>query len=335
MASINNINFMKALKVSNYVAPRKDPLIHPGKRPPTSYIMDGNNNIFLMRDIDKGARQAYIETLEGQVSVNDFLKRHQVDSLEERIPVMGYGTNPCPGQLEYKFRPISNLVVPVIKGSIKGWDTVYKFISNAGYAYAQLIPSKDVTVEAWITLLDQVQYERMNWTEGVLNKDPDYHVGVLPNFQIEHSGQFETMVYIGDTKIFLSPECSDQRNTPISIAEIAAEGRRTPALFQEEVLNHGLDIFHLHNFLQAYKDALELFTGSPGKKLAYYLNEHFNLHNGGEFQCNRCAKLLVHIFELAESQHCQEVAVSERLEIKRTLLINPNRSPFRFGNVWH
>ncbi len=325
---------MKVLKVSDYVAPRKDPLIHPGKRPPTSYIMDGNNNIFLMRDIDKGARQAYIETIEGQVSVNDFLKRHQVPLLEERIPVIGYGTNPCPGQLEYKFRPINNLIVPVIKGNIRGWDTVYKFIFNAGYAYAQLIPAKEVSVDAWITLLDQAQYEQMNLTEGGLKKDPDYRVGILPNFQIERSGELETLVYVGSTKIFLSPGCRDQKNTPISVAEIPAEGRRTPALTQEEMLNHGLDIFHLNDFLQAYKEDLETFPGSPGKKLAYFLNKHYNLHDGGAFQCNRCAELLAHIYELTESQHCKEVAVSKMPEIKRTLLTNPNRSPFRFGDVY-
>ncbi len=103
--------------------------------------------------------------------------------------------------------------------------------------------------------------------------------------------------------------------------------------FQEEMLNHGIDIFHLHDVLQRYKVDLELFSGSPGRKLAYFLNKHFNRHNGGEFQCNRCAELLVHIHELTESQHCAEIAVSEIPEIKMALLVDPNQSPFRFGDV--
>ena len=326
---------MKVLKVSDYVSPRQDPLIHPGKRPPTSYLMDGNNNIFPMMDIIKGARQAYLETPAGQVRVNDFLQSHHVASLEDRIPVIAYGTNPCPGQLEYKLRPIGNLSVPVIKGSIKGWDTVYKFISDPWYAYAQLIPAENVTIDAWITLLDQEQYERMNLTEGVLNIRPDYRVGIAQNFQIEHSGELEALVYVANKEILLSPGCKCHENTVISIAEILAKERKTPVLTQVEMLNHGLDIFHLHEFLQTYKDDFESFPGSPGRKLAYLLNKHFNLHNRGAFQCNRCAELLARISVLAESYHCQEVAVSEMAEIKRKLILNPNRSPFLFGDVWH
>ncbi len=327
---------MQPLKVSDYVAPRKDPLVHPGKRPPTSYVMNGDGKIFLMKDLDKGAKRATIETIDGQVKINDFLKHHQVASLEERIPVIAYGTNACPGQLEYKFRPISNLIVPVLKGQIEGWDTYYKFIFSAGYAYAQLIPAQHVTVEAWVTLLDQIQYERMNLTEGVLENDPDYRVGILRSFQIDRSDKVEALVYVGNTRILISPECKGQKDTPISIEEIPAEGRETPALFQEEILNHGLDIFDLHEFMRSYKkDEMELFPGSPGKKFAYFLNKHFNLHGGGAFQCDRCGPLLAHIHKITESHHCTEVAVSEIPEIKKTLLSDRNKSPFRFGDVWH
>lgn len=125
---------MKNLKISDYIAPRIDPLLHPGKRPPDSYVMDGDNNIFLIRDIEKGIKMTYIETPEGQVRINDFLKHYQIASLEERIPVIAYGTNPCPGQLKYKF---------------------------------------------------------VNLTEGVLNKEQDYRVGVMSDFQIKEAGGLE------------------------------------------------------------------------------------------------------------------------------------------------
>ncbi len=325
---------MVALKVSDYVAPREDPLIHPGKRPPTSYLMDGTNNIFLMNHVENGIQHTYIETGDGHVSVNDFLRRHQVATLEERIPLIAYGTNPCPAQLRYKFGPIDNMIVPVIKGSIKGWDTVYKFIFRGGYAYAQLIPAEPVTVEAWVTLLDQVQYERMNLTEGVLGKEPHYRVGILQGFQIHGSREVESLAYIGNKKILLSPECKGQKHIPISIEEIPAEGRATPSLFQEEMLNHGLDIFGLHEFLKSYQDELESVPGSPGKKFAYFLNKHFILHNGGSYQCNRCGPLVSHIDKITESSHCTELAVSEIPEIRETLLSERNRIPFRFGDVW-
>lgn len=324
---------MGNLGLCDFVAPRSNPLIHPGKRPPSSYIVGVDNTIFLMKDIVNGIKQAYLETSEGQLSVNDFLENHHVARLEERIPLIAYGTNPCPGQLVYKFRPIDNQIVPVIKGCIKGWDIVYKFISNPGYAYAHLIPSKDVTVEAWITLLDQEQYERMNWTEGVLKKSPDYQVGIFPDLLMEGSIQLQALVYIGNSRPFVSPQCGNHKNTPVAIAEIPAEGRKMPALCQEDMLNHGLDVLKLHDFLRSYKDDLQQFPGSSGKKLAFFLNKHFNLHNGGEFQCNRCAELLARISELAESQQCQEVAVSEISAISRAFLTRPNRSPFRFGDV--
>ena len=329
---------MGELKVSNYTAPREDPLLHPGKRPDSSYVMDGNNNVFLIRDMDRGLTHAFIETPEGHVSVNDFLKRNNAAALEKRIPVVGFGTNPCPGQLEYKFKPINNLIVPVIKGSIRGFDTVYKFISVPGYAYAQLIPAEDVSVEAWITLLDQEQYERLNWSERVLINKPDYRVGIFPHFETEYSGKLKALAYVGNTKFLLSPECKGQTETPISIAEIPAKGRKNPALTQEEMLNHGLEIFYLEDFLRGYliknDDGKVDYSGSLGRRLAAYLNKHFKLHDDGAFECDRCATLLSHINELAESCHNKQLAMSEIPEIKRTLLADPNQSPFLFGDVF-
>ncbi len=40
-----------------------------------------------MRDMNNGVREEHIETLEGQVNVNDFLKHYQVVSIEEQFPV--------------------------------------------------------------------------------------------------------------------------------------------------------------------------------------------------------------------------------------------------------
>ena len=328
MASITHI--------SEYPAPRQNPLVHPGKRPPASYIFDGKENIFLLENLENGISQTYFESSEGKINVDHFLREQGVAALGQRIPVVGYGTNPCPGQLAYKFRSIGSRIVPVIKGTLQGWDTVYKFVCNPGYAYAQLIPAKDVQVEAWVTLLDQVQFEHMNITEGIFSDPKHYEVGILSNFTSDHGGLFPTIFYVGNTKIFLSPQCDGRKHTPISIAEIPAQGRMTPSLTQEEILNHCLQVFELENYLkeffgQEWSPALE----SLGEKLAGFLNDHFNCHGGGGMTCSQCQEVLTHIFNLTEHQHCRLTSVADLPEIKGTLLKNPNESPLTLGEVWH
>ena len=319
----------------DFTAPRHDPLAHPGRRPPDSYLFDGKENVFLLDKIEKGIEHIAFVTSEGMLNVNQFLKEQGVATLEQRIPVLAYGTNPCPGQLAFKFRSFETRIVPVIKGTLNGWDTIYKFLCSPGYAYAQLIPAKDVEAEAWVTLLDQQQFEHMNRTEGTFSLPKHYEVGMLENFKPDNGEMFSALFYVGNTKVFLSPRCDGYENTAISIAEIPAKGRITPSLTQEEILNHCIRVFELEDFLlECFEQEERHSSASLGRRLAGFLNRHFLAHGGEGNTCNRCQGVLTHVHDLAEHQYCHSLSIAESPEVQSTLLTDPNKSPLTFGDVW-
>ncbi|MEN8256855.1 MAG: hypothetical protein ABFS09_03230 [Thermodesulfobacteriota bacterium] len=321
------------LPASDYIAPRQDPFVHPGRRPPSSYLLDGDGYVRHIGSPCQGLAKTTIQGRAGQAGLNDYLKRHNVSGLEERIPVVAYGTNPCPGQLVHKFSSHCSTIVPVFKGSIANWDTVYKFIFDAGYAFTQLIPSAHTAVEAWLTLLDQDQFVVMNKSEGVFTAQPDYHVGIFSDFLLEGAYPVDALIYVGNTKIFLSPQVEHQRNTPVAVAEISAGQRHLPALSQEEILEHCYLVFDLATHLEKYEESLAPFSGTPVKKLARYLSKNFSLQGSGFAPDGHYQEILNIIKGLAENEHCHTISIAEMPEIQKKLLAEPNKSPLRFGDT--
>lgn len=88
----------------------------------------------------------------------------------KRTPVVGYGSNPSPQQLSRKFssrRFSGDAVIPVMKGSVKGYDVVWTPVF-LGYAAlpSTITQSPGTEVEMWITWLSHEQITRMNASEG-------------------------------------------------------------------------------------------------------------------------------------------------------------------------
>lgn len=317
------------MHVDDFVAPREEPLVHPGKRPPFSYLLDYDGSIYPISFSSNNLSSAFITIGSKHISVNDYLRNHHVATLSERIPVLAYGTNPCPGQLAFKFRDLPNLVVPVLKGHILGWDTVYKFLFKAGYAYAQLIPSEGTVVEGWLTLLDRTQYTSMNESEGIFAFKQHYRVGIFSDFYIDASGSTagNCLSYLANTKVFLSPELLGRRNIPVAIAEIPATRRKYPALTQNEILEHCTKVFELSKHIPNMKNLMSSFSGSLGIKLAKYLNKNYKLKNSSKPFDRSYRKVVETIYTLAENNHCYEFSVSDIPEVSGRILDDPSSPP--------
>ncbi len=153
---------------------------------------------------------------------------------------------------------------------------------------AQLVPVSGTTIDAWVTLLNQAQFERVNLTEGLIGDAPTYRLGSIAGFLADSIGEWELLFYVGNTKMFSSPSYQGVTDTPISIAEIPAEGRKYPTLYQEQLLNHAIEVFDLSNYLAQFKDEFEVGLGSLGRQLALFLNRHFNSHGDGSYRCSIC-----------------------------------------------
>ncbi len=321
------------LKLDSFISPRIDPLVHPGKRPRCSYLLGNQKDLYEIYQLNEGLLSSCIKLGSSKVTLNDYLKKNNSTLLEERIPVIAYGTNPCPGQLEYKLKSLANSIVPVIKGKIKGWDTVYKFIFAGGYAYAQLIPSKNTSIEAWITLLDQVQFELMNKSEGISYENSVYKVGTFQDFYF-NGLNIRSLFYIANKRILLSPNIENYLKTPVSILEIPAENRRFPALNQLDVLNHCIKIFDLEEIFERYKNSFLPFSGSYGEQLARFLSHNYNLERSGKKYSSAYIPIVNEIQDISEKMHCMETPVSKVRELQKSILENPNKAPYRTGDVW-
>lgn len=103
----------------------------------------------------------------GQKTLDQTLASLKATDMDGRYPIIGYGSNANPAQLQRKFPKEDNPVIPVLKAVLEGFDVVYaNSFSKHGYAPATLIHSPGTRVDVWVTMLDGYQLKHMDKTEG-------------------------------------------------------------------------------------------------------------------------------------------------------------------------
>ena len=128
-------------RATAFPAPRRDPLAYPGLRPAASYRLRGEAVLPWPDDLPL--------------------------DLSDRVAVLAYGSNLCPGQLHHKFAPHDPTpAVPVRLGRLHGAAIVYNLISRRGYLFADLMPSPAESPVVGVTFLTPRQLAVMDATEG-------------------------------------------------------------------------------------------------------------------------------------------------------------------------
>ncbi len=142
------------------------PDIYPGPTPSHSFVY-AKDMVYSLNDHENPSRLV-LDHLGKRVSLNNFLKERGATPLEERYPVLSYGSNVCLAQLKYKFNlnPKVNDVVIHLKGSIKDSDVLYAAsITHYGAIPALLGPMKGNQCQVWLSLFDKKQLHHINLTE--------------------------------------------------------------------------------------------------------------------------------------------------------------------------
>lgn len=154
----------------------------------------------------------------------------QID-MDDRVPVLAYGSNAAPTQLKRKFphepeeRPIL-----VAKTVLKDFDVVYSAHFTAyGALPATLVPAPGVTLDTFVLWLLPVQLEALHATE-------------LDNYDFGRVRGLTTLVdgggVVKELFLYRSRAGALTRNgKPVALAEVAAKGRSLPALNQEAMLD--------------------------------------------------------------------------------------------------
>lgn len=224
--------------VRNYPSPRENPTIYPGERPSQAYLLEGAS-IRLVNFTNGGdIHSAQIRLNDGpSVSLDQRLRQLGALPLEDRIAVIGYGSNRNPGQLlkkwsdargrkdakEKGFDKVQD-IVPVFKGTLDNIDVVVQQFVSYGTVYAGILESPQTIgqrTEVWLTLLDPVQLRIMNESEGIHGNPPDYRLAIFPGYQIDDfSKTISPLGYAGNSRIFKSRE----HNSPLAFANVLSSG---------------------------------------------------------------------------------------------------------------
>lgn len=232
----------------NFPAPRVVPLLYPGKRPasgfllshgtahPLRFVRNGANPVLQSRDVDVAMYPGSPD-----VAIDRFLMDRGVAPLGSRYPVIGYGSNPVPGQLLEKFGPHTTL--PVIFGHLSGCDVAYNLVSNFGYAFADLLVGAAFgRCEVGITFLDQAQLELM------VESEQNYHLAYSPGdvhlesgHTIEGGPGSALYVFAGLRRVWVPSGF----HGPAAVAEIECTDRILRALTQKEYLLLAIEQFEL------------------------------------------------------------------------------------------
>ncbi|MGM7682793.1 hypothetical protein ACSVDA_11635 [Cytobacillus sp. Hm23] len=163
------------------ISPYDHPDIYPGPRPPSSFVfMNGRvhkieeaNNTKIEQLSVHVANNSHplgsFLTGDGEVlNIGELLESEGVSSIDNRFPVVAYGSNVCIAQLVYKFglNQNSKQILICMKGTMVDSDIIFgPFLAPYGALPAVIAPNRGAQTEIWLTFLDKDQLELMDRTE--------------------------------------------------------------------------------------------------------------------------------------------------------------------------
>lgn len=245
---ISDIGKLKVTKICNFheydPAPSNCPEVYPGRRPNFSYVLHDE----CVYSLTKADGDCKIDQ-----TLDQMLVKLNAAKINERIKVLGYGSNVNPSQCFKKFKENNNNDSPliVLLGWLKNYDVVYASkISRYGAIPAALDSSTRTTVSVGINLLDSEQCKIMTKTEGgyeLTNLQTQVELQVLQE-------QIDVMYYKYNN---IPP---DKNNCPISLKDVFACNRVNSEMTEHEVLDYVANKFDFED----------------GKKMAYTVKSESN-----------------------------------------------------------
>ncbi len=165
-----------------HIGPYDHPDIYPGPRPSSSFLyhdgsahrIDEKENIPVEKQVvhyargDEVSGSLAFSTAE-QYTVEELLNNEGLSPIEDRIPLLAYGSNVCLAQLRYKFslNPDLSDFILYFRAEIRDTDVVAgSFLAPYGALPAVIAPVDGAKVEVWVTFVDREQLELLNRTEG-------------------------------------------------------------------------------------------------------------------------------------------------------------------------
>jgi hypothetical protein len=212
----------------------KDPLIYPGERPASSFITDGIGVSSLeMQRTESGLQLTVFEDGQWQ-SIDDYLAANDTPPMDERIPVLAFGSNMNPASLKSKFTKAGRadmLVIPTVYAMLEGSDIVWSGGPGINGNFTAVLYSGPETeeseVQVGINFLTREQLLLMHASE--LN----YQLAETP---VMVAGEYiPVCYYAGRDSVYLKD------GKPVAVAGIPASNRALIEYSGVEMLELFLD----------------------------------------------------------------------------------------------
>jgi hypothetical protein len=209
-------------------APVDDPRGYPGQIPDYSYL--------LVRDAVFPLEAGSTGLLE---SLGNSLLRLGAAPLDQRHPVLFYGSNAAPAQLARKYGASpADVVVPAVLGVVDGLDVVYSsHVSPYGAVPATLIASPGTSLSVHVGLLHDGQLGVLDQTEPNYRRrrlsGRDYRASLAPGEALD-----SYTAYLSCHGVLLLD------GAPRRVAGIRAEGSSLEAATEETILEEVIELWN-------------------------------------------------------------------------------------------
>lgn len=237
------------LRANKYISPIEDPLEYPGRRPPWNWVLYGDHVVPITHVEVKDGRLAGITLYTDHLSEDDkavlgnFSKEF---ASGEYVPVVGFGSNACPGQLVSK--DLGQDIIPVIQAEMTGVFAAWNSFSKRGYPFAELAAGKpDSKLTVYITFLKDKAGQGNSPLHRMDETEPNYdRIEVPGGVTIPGSGEIAADVYAGKSNLFYSPT----DNSPIAMSEVPSSDESLKSMDIREFINLLIKKLRLEDVLQ-------------------------------------------------------------------------------------
>lgn len=194
---------------------------YPFHLPRTSYILVDDRVLFL-EDLSLGnVFESQVSVGGETMSVSEATGRSSgaAAASEVRTPILGYGSNAAPVQLQRKMEQLEETTsIPVVRARLKDFDVVYSaHIGRYGPIPATLYPSPGTAVDLFVTFLTDAEAARMFETEH-----GNYDYVDLRDIEVE----IETYGRLTHVRAYLSKyHVLGLTGAPLALEAIAASAR--------------------------------------------------------------------------------------------------------------
>ncbi len=278
---------MKSTPIEQWKPARRHPDTYPGECPQHAYVILYDQVHPLDFPEPGDLASACVLRNGAREPLDPLLAERGLPGLADRYPSLAYGANRNPGTLAIKMHNYDyqgrkdGLVLPVLKGTVRGGDVVACGLSGQGYLYADLIPATeadgDTEVEAWLPLLDADQLRVMHDGENV--RSGMYSVAQFPGFRLDGSDRpFSALGYAGNDRAFISP----LHGSPLAYSTIRVANRIYPEMTPVEMMDHVLTIGGLREKIA--ESAGVAVDPTLALKLMRFMNERWWIRFRGEDQ---------------------------------------------------